>query len=178
MADDDQDQNIGFQDPDQEDMPSEMKDHWLAAFGHKAGQNPHPGPYKGPKRKKADPDEPTESDRDSARQEEANARKMRAAQTGGGEQSLGPSQMDQAQVKQRGAMSQQAALQAAQQAQQAQGAQQPVTAPAAPAGPAGTTTTFPAQQGAVGGSGNLQQPQQDPTPAPDGQPPGEQGPPQ
>jgi hypothetical protein len=72
MSDDD-DQNIGFQDPDEEDMPSEMKDHMLAAFAHGAGLGPHPGKYKGPtKRKDAEPDEPTETDLDNARQEEAN----------------------------------------------------------------------------------------------------------
>jgi hypothetical protein len=103
---------------------------------------------------------------------EQNAHKMHAAQTGGGDQSLGPSAMDQQAIKQRGAMSQQAATQAAAQAQQAQGAQQPVNAPPAPAGPAGTTTTFPAQRGATGGAGNVQQPQQTPPPPPDeGQPP-------
>jgi hypothetical protein len=169
---DDEDQNIGFQDPDQEDMPSEMKDHWLAAFGHAAGQNPHPGPYKGPKRKARDPDEPTESDRESARQEEANAQKMRAAQMGAPEAAaIGPTPMEQAQVKQSGAISKEADLQAAQQAAQAQGAQAPVNAPPAPSGPAGATIPFPAQKGAVGGPGNAPQPSQaapPPAPPPDG----------
>jgi hypothetical protein len=69
---------------------------------------------------------------------EANASKMHAAQTGGGDMSLGPSAMDQAAVKQGQAMNQQADTQAAQQAMKAQGAQAPVNAPAAPAGPQGT----------------------------------------
>lgn len=101
---------------------------------------------------------------------EASANKMKAALTGG----LGPSDMDQAQIKQRGAIDEQADTQAAAQAQQAQGAQTPVNAPPAPSGPAGTTTAFPAQQGAVGGGGNAQQPaQQQPQP----QPPPPSGPP-
>ena len=132
-------------------------------------------------------DEEVEKHLNRREAEEANASKMRAAQTGAPEaaaQGLGPSEMDQAQVKQRGAIYQQSDTQAAQQAAQAQGAQQPVNAPAAPSGPAGTTTTVPAQQGDVGGGGNLQQPaaqeNQPPPPAPDGQPPdqGDQGPPQ
>jgi hypothetical protein len=52
---------------------------------------------------------------------EANAKKMHAAQTGGGDQSLGPSEMDQSAIKQRGAIASQAAAQGAQQAQAAQG---------------------------------------------------------
>jgi hypothetical protein len=190
MDDDQQDQNVGFQDPDQEDMPSEMKDHWLAAFGHAAGQNPHPGKYQGPtRRKKVDPDDPTESELDNARQQEANASKMHAAQTGAPEaaaQSLGPSAMDQAAIKQGQALSKRSDTQAAMQAQQAQGAQTPVNAPQAPAGPQGFTIPFPAQKGAVGGAGNLQQPSQGAAPpaapGPGGPPPDqndeEQGPPQ
>lgn len=100
---------------------------------------------------------------------EANAKKMRAAQTGGGDQSLGPSDMDEAAVKQGQALSKQADTQAAAQAQQAQGAQAPVNAPAAPSGPQGTTTVFPAQKGAVGGPGNAAAPSQ--TPPPPAQPP-------
>lgn len=110
---------------------------------------------------------------------EANASKMKAAQTGGAsDPSLAPSEMDQAQVKQRGAMDQQSDVQAAQQAQQAQAAQTPVNAPPAPTGPAGTTSSFPAQQGSVGGGGNLQQPaaqQTQPTPPPDGSSPPDEG---
>lgn len=103
---------------------------------------------------------------------EASAGKMRAAQTGGGNQGLGPSDMDTAAVKQRGAIDQQSDTQAAQQAVQAQGAQAPVNAPPAPASPQGTTTTFPAQKGAVGGPGNVQQPSQGaPPPAPGQGPP-------
>lgn len=170
MQDEDQDdgQGIGFQDPDQEDMPSAMKDHWIAAFKHKAGMGPHPGAYKGPKHPPADPDQPTESNMDSARQEEVNAQKMRAAQTGGGDQSLGPSDIDQAAAKQNQAASRQAAQQAAQKAAQAQAAQAPVNAPPAPSGPVGTTIPFPAQKGAVGGAGNAPQSQQA---APPPQPP-------
>jgi hypothetical protein len=168
----DNDDNIGFQDPDQEDMPSEMKDHWLAAFGHLAGQNPHPGKYKGTtKRKGADRDDPTESELDNARQQEANATKMHAAQTGGGDMGLGPTGMDTARLKQQGALQQQAATQAATQAQQAQAAQSPVNAPPAPSGPVGSTIPFPAQKGAVGGGGNLPQPSQAPAPPAPDQPP-------
>lgn len=105
---------------------------------------------------------------------EANASKMKSAQTGG-DVGLGPSDMDTAQVKQRGAMNQQADTQAAAQAAQAQAAQQPVNAPPAPAGPQGTNVPFAAQQGAVGGSGNTQQPQDQPPPSPP--PGGPSGPP-
>jgi hypothetical protein len=69
---------------------------------------------------------------------EQNAQKMRSAQTGGPEaaaQSLGPSDMKQAQIKQRGAIDQQADTQAAAQAQKAQGAQAPIAPPPAPSGP-------------------------------------------
>jgi hypothetical protein len=55
---------------------------------------------------------------------EANAKKMHAAQTDGS--SLGPSQMDQDAIKQRGAIAQQAASQGEEQAAQAQAAQSPV----------------------------------------------------
>ena len=105
---------------------------------------------------------------------EASAGKMKAAQTGG-DVGLGPSQMDTAQVKQRGAMNQQADTAAAQAAAQAQGAQQPVNAPPAPSGPQGTNVPFAAQQGAVGGGGNTQQPQDQPPPSPP--PGGPSGPP-
>jgi hypothetical protein len=99
--------------------------------------------------------------------EEANASKMRAAQTGGGDMSMGPTEMEQTAVKQRGAVQKQADTQDDVEAQQAQAAQAPVNAPAAPAGPAGTTTDYSAQKGAVGGSGNA--PQQPPSsPAPGG----------
>lgn len=101
---------------------------------------------------------------------EQNAAKMRAAQTGGGDQSLGPSDIDQAAVKQGQAMNKQADTQAAQQAAQAQAAQVPVNAPPAPSGPQGSTIPFPAQKGAVGGPGNAPQP-------PQGAPPSSQPPP-
>jgi hypothetical protein len=54
--------------------------------------------------------------RDAA--EEASAKKMHAAQNGGGDIGLGPSDMDQEQIKQRGAMQQQAATAGAQSAAQ------------------------------------------------------------
>jgi hypothetical protein len=117
--------------------------------------------------------------------EEASAKKMRSAQTGGGDQSLGPSQMDQTAVKRGQALNKQAATQAAAQAQQAQSAQTPVNAPPAPSGPVGATLPFPAQKGAVGGAGNVQGPSQAAAPpaarGPGGPPPpeeGEEGPPQ
>lgn len=107
---------------------------------------------------------------------EANAHKMRAAQTGGGDQGLGPSDIDQAQVKQRGASQQTTDTQGDIQAAKAQGAQAPTNPPPAPAGPQGTTTTFPAQKGAVGGPGSAQQPSQPPAgPAPGGPPPDDEG---
>lgn len=102
---------------------------------------------------------------------EANAKKMRAAQTGAPEAAaapLGPSDIDQAQVKQSDAANKQADLQAAQKAAQAQAATPPVNAPPAPSGAAGNTIPFPAQKVSVGGSGNASQP----TPAaPPPQPP-------
>jgi hypothetical protein len=99
---------------------------------------------------------------------EQSAAKMRAAQTGGGDQSLGPSDIDQAAVKQGQAASRQADQQAAQKAAQAQAAQAPVNAPPAPSGPVGTTIPFAAQKGATGGAGNTQPPSQA---APPPQPP-------
>jgi hypothetical protein len=73
---------------------------------------------------------------------EASAHKMRQAQMG-----LAPSPMEQAQVKQQGALGQQAATQGAIQAQQAQGGQTPIQPPQAPTGPVGTTAPYPAQAG-------------------------------
>jgi hypothetical protein len=175
----DEEHDIGYQDPNQEDMPSEMKDHMFAAFRHGAGLGPHPGKYTGPTRRKdQDPDDPTETHLDHAQQEEANARKMHLAQTGGSEV-LGPTQMDQAQVKQRGALGQQAGLMQAQAAAKAQAAQQPVDPTAGPSGAQGTSTVFPAQKGAVGGPGNVPKPAppQTPPPAPGGPPQGAQEPP-
>jgi hypothetical protein len=145
-----QEQQIGFQDPDEEDMPSEMKDHMLAAFRHEAGLGPHPGMYKGPPRKKRTPGEPTETDLQSAREEpiggEASAAKMHAAQTGGST-GLGPTEAQQALIKQRAALQQQTTGAAAQTAAQAQGAQSAIQPPAAPSGPAGVTQPYPAQKG-------------------------------
>lgn len=108
--------------------------------------------------------------------EEASAEKMHAAQTGGGDQGLGPSEMDEAAIKQRSALAREASTQAAAQAAQAQAGQSPVNAPAAPGGPAGTTEPYPAQKGAVGGPGNVQPPSQAAAPpAPGGSPSPDQG---
>lgn len=103
---------------------------------------------------------------------EASAGKMHAAQTGGGDQSLGPSDIDTAAIKQRAGVQEEANTQAAAQAQQAQGAQAPVNAPPAPSGPQGTTIPFSAQKGAVGGPGNAAAPSQ---PAPPSTPPPDGG---
>jgi hypothetical protein len=92
---------------------------------------------------------------------EANASKMHAAQTGAPEaaaQGLGPSAMDQAQIKQRGAMNQQADTESDVKAAQAQAQQTPINAPPAPAGPQGSTIPFAVQKGSVGGGGNAQPP--------------------
>jgi hypothetical protein len=69
---------------------------------------------------------------------EANAKKMRVAQTGGGDQSLGPSAMDTRAIKQRGAIQQQATTTGAQAVAQAQAQQSPVNTPPAPSGPQGS----------------------------------------
>jgi hypothetical protein len=100
---------------------------------------------------------------------EASAGKMQAAQTGGSE-GLGPSDIDTAAIKQRGAIQKQADTQGAAEAQQAQSTQAPINAPAAPTGPQGATIPFPAQKGAVGGPGNAPAPSQT---APPAQPPPE-----
>jgi hypothetical protein len=93
------------------------------------------------------------------REREANAAKMRAAQTGGAsETGLGPTQAEQAQVKQTGALQQQSAAAGAQAAAQAQGQQASVAPPPAPVGPQGTTAPYSAQKGAVGGPGIVQTP--------------------
>ena len=73
-------------------------------------------------------------DRHAERAQEANAAKMHAAQTGG-DTGLGPSEMDQAAVKQSGALQQQADVSGAQQAQQAQTQQSPPAPPPAPPPP-------------------------------------------
>jgi hypothetical protein len=67
----------------------------------------------------------------------ANAKKMHAAYKGGGDQGLGPSQMAEAAIKQRGSIASQAATAGSQEAQDAQVVQWPVNAPAAPSGPEG-----------------------------------------
>lgn len=97
---------------------------------------------------------------------EANAAKMHQAQTSMG---LGPSEMDQAQVKQQGALAQQAEVSGAQQAEQAQqtqAQQSPPAPPPAPSGPVGTVTPYPAQAHAVGGAGEPPPPDQQAPPPP------------
>lgn len=142
----DQDQNIGFQDPDEE-MPSEMKDYGLAAFRHAAGMGPHPGAYQGPPRQKRAEGEPTETDLERAREEgEISAKKMRAAQMGGSGE-LAPTQFEAQGQQQTGALDQQFALQSASQAAQAQAAATSPQPPPAPSGPAGVSIPFPAQKG-------------------------------
>lgn len=182
MQDDDENQfDIGNQDHF-DNAPDEFKDHMVQAFIHAAGKGKHPGKYKGAQPEPPPDDAITEGDLQRTHEEEANASKMRAAQTGGGDQSLGPSAMDQAAVKQGQAASRQASQQAAQQAAQAQAQQVPVNAPPAPSGAAGATIPFPAQKGAVGGPGNAPQPSlgaQPPQPPPQEPPPNEEeGPPQ
>jgi hypothetical protein len=145
-------QQIGLQGGDDDDeMPPEMRDHMLAAFAHKAGLGPHPGMYKGPpRRKRADRDEPTDTDMQRAAEEpiaeEASAAKMHAAQTAGST-GLGPTEAQQALIKQRSALRQQAAGAAAQTAAQAQAGQSAIVPPAAPSGPAGVTQPYQAQKG-------------------------------
>jgi hypothetical protein len=70
------------------------------------------------------------------------AKKMKDAMRGG---DLGPEQFEQEEVKQSGAMQQQAGTIGQAQAAQAQAAETPVNAPPAPSGTAGVTTPFPAQ---------------------------------
>lgn len=72
---------------------------------------------------------------------EANAAKMHAAQTG----ELGPSEFQEQQQKQAGALQRQATTQGAQQALQAQAGMKPPNAPPAPSGPAGVTKPYAAQ---------------------------------
>lgn len=103
--------------------------------------------------------------------EEASAKKMHAAQTGGGDTALGPSQIEQQAVKQRTSINQQADVAGAQQAEQA-GAQQVQSAPPpAPSGPQGTTTPYPAQ------TAPKAQAAPPPTPPDQGPPPDEEEPP-
>ena len=77
---------------------------------------------------------------------EANAKKLHDAQTGRRGTGLGPSQMDQAQIKQRGAIASQAATAGSQEAQIAQAQQ---TSPEPPQAPEGTTIPNPAQKGVL-----------------------------
>jgi hypothetical protein len=82
------------------------------------------------------------------RAREASAAKMKAAQTGG--TALGPSEFEQKEVQQQGALEQQMTTQGAAQGAQARAQQTSVTPPAAPAGPQGTTVPYAAQKGAIG----------------------------
>jgi len=113
--------------------------------------------------------------------QEANAAKMRAAQTGGA--SLGPTQFDQDQAKQTGAIQRQADTQGTQQALAAQ-AQSPPLSPPQASGGAGASQPFPAQsapQPPPGPTQGLPAPGMGaapPPPAPGGPPPEEEGPPQ
>ena len=101
---------------------------------------------------------------------EANFKKMHAAQTGGANPDLGAGQMENAQVKQRQALSQQATMQGAQQAAQAQAGSPPLQPPVEAPGPQGAQTPYKAQ------AGPQPQPQgfQPPPGAQPGQPPEEQ----
>jgi hypothetical protein len=91
---------------------------------------------------------------------EVSTKKMRTAQMG-----LAPSEMERAQVKQSGALEQQATMQGAAKAQQAQGGMTQTPPPQAATGPIGTTAPYPAQAGEVG-------PKETPeTPASSGAPP-------
>jgi hypothetical protein len=155
MNEDTEQQQIGFQGGDDDEMPPEMKAHMLAAFTHEAGLGPHPGMYKGPpRRRRADRDEPTDTDRQRAAEEpiegELSAKKMQAARTGGSPVGLGPGEFEQKQVQQQGALEQQMTTQGAAQAAQARAQQTSVTPPAAPVGPQGTTVPYSAQKGAAG----------------------------
>jgi hypothetical protein len=71
--------------------------------------------------------------------------KMHAAQTSGGDIWLGPSQMGQAQIKQRGTIASKATTAGGQEAQAAQAQKPSSEPPPARAGPEGTTTPYPAQ---------------------------------
>jgi hypothetical protein len=146
MNEDDEDQNIGFQDPDAEDMPSEMKDHMLAAFQHGAGLGPHPGKYTGPTKRPGAGGPPTETDLQRAREEEANAEKMHAAQTGGSGD-LGPTQMESQQSDQGNKLEQQATTQGQAKASQAQSQMAPVNPPEAPGSAVGQSQPYRAQAG-------------------------------
>jgi hypothetical protein len=94
------------------------------------------------------------------RRGEASAAKMREAQMG-----LAPSEMERAQVKQEGALQQQATTQGAMKAQQAQQGMIQGPPPQAPTGPMGATVPYSAQAADVG-------PKETPeTPASSGAPP-------
>jgi hypothetical protein len=109
------------------------------------------------------------------RTREANAQKMRAAQTGGSP-GLGPTEAEQALAKQQQTLQQQAATTGAAAGQQAQAGQPPQpTPPPAPAGAAGVTKPYSAQAGAVGGAGEAPPGTQDQQQSAGGEPPGAPG---
>lgn len=101
---------------------------------------------------------------------EANAAKMHAAQTGGGDSDLGPTQMQTQQANQTNKLQQQSATQGQVKAQQAQSQMAPIEAPQAPGSAVGQSAPYPAQAGP-----QPQAPVQPPPPIP--QPPGPGGPP-
>ena len=95
------------------------------------------------------------------RTREANAAKMKAAQTGGSP-GLGPTEAEQTLAKQQSALQQQEATAGAASAQQAQAGQSPpATPPPAPVGPEGTETPYSSQAKEVGGAGSPPQQSQD-----------------
>ena len=178
QEDDDKQFDIGNQDHF-DHAPDELKDHLVQAFVHAAGKGKHPGKYAGPQPEPPPDDAITEADLQRTHEsEEASAKKMHAAQTGGSGISLGPSQIEQQAVKQRTAINQQSDLQASQQAQQVAGQQVPSQPPPAPTGPQGTSIPYSTQKGAVGGPGNAPKPQAPAQPSPDqGSPSDEEQPP-
>lgn len=72
-----------------------------------------------------DPSFSAEVEKELQKRHEASAKKMRAAQSGGATEGLGPSDIQQQQAKQAGALQQQAAVQGQAQAAQAQAAMIP-----------------------------------------------------
>jgi hypothetical protein len=172
QEDDEQQFDIGNQDHF-DHAPDEFKDHLVQAFVHAAGKGKHPGKYAGPQPEPPPDDAITEGDLQRVHEGEASAEKMRTAQMG-----LAPGDIEQAQVKQRGALQQQATTRGAQAAQQAQAQQTPPTPPPAPSGPQGVSQPYPAQrapQPPPGATAGLPQPGEEAPPAAPGGP--EQGPP-
>jgi len=142
-------------------MPDQMKQHMWAALEHKAGLGPHPGKYSGPEHPGVHEDEITDTDLHRAREGEISHKKMRAAQRG---EDLGPSQFEEQQQKQTGALQQLAGTAGQAKAAQAQAGMTPPNAPPAPSGPAGVSKPFKAQEapGAMPTTGKA--PEQPPAP--------------